>query len=38
LAGSDHLIGMYLAGTGLAVVATVLRLAEPRERKRPGRA
>ena len=38
LAGSDHLSLMYLAGTGLAVLATALRLAEPRERKRPGRA
>lgn len=35
LAGSDHLVLLYLAGTGLAVTATGLRLLEGRGRRRP---
>lgn len=38
LAGSDHLTAMYLAGTSLAAFATMLRLAEGRERRRTSRA
>ena len=38
LAGSDHLSTMYLVGTGLAVLALVLRLTEKKEKRRPSRA
>ena len=38
LAGSDHLTTLYLAGTGLAVIATLVRLTERRVTRQPRRA
>lgn len=38
LAGSDHLTPLYLAGTGLAAVALLVRLAERRVARQPRRA
>lgn len=38
LAGSDHLIALYLWGTGVALAGLSVRLLEGRARTRPGRA